>query len=617
MMSKRSISRVLCAFVMSVAFAAWGRSISIESVNRNASGDIESITLGFTADEQPSVLYLAYDAADMGTDRRSWSHIEKVAVVPGGTTSHTYEFVDKWNGAVRFFLLSGDAVPIDRWLDYVEADGRQTVETPFVATGLARIEMDYEPTTLDTACVFSSRKPDTSGPYTLFYISGSGWRFDYGTSGFANSPLSEPGIDCHIVTSNGQASVNGTLVANYTGTNFSSENPLTLFGLHDGSVKYEAKGRLRGLKAWSQHWVDGTLALDLVPASSNGVVGLYNRLDGTFLVDREGVGLTASSGGVDILQDLTEAVTGNFGAERKVLVTSTTHDENNRLTEVGLSFTAGAYSRWLYVAHGNCAGDAGNPANWSACDEVAEIPETNSTAGLVFPVPAEWSGQIRFFLLEHDVIPCDERYEYVTVGASKYVETEFVPTRDTKIEMKLALTDVSTSQTPFCARGNNTSLNTYTTFYIANTGWRFDYGSHQNSSSVKAEADIAYLIETDSSGMSVDGERIIPTTEAQFTAGGRLALFASHYGNTSYGNNFTGRFYSFRAWDAQSNPALDLQPCSLNGEVCFYDKVSKTYLHPNAAISSAGAPVADNGYAVTASTGTMLLTPGGFLVIIK
>ena len=85
MMSKRSISRVLCAFAMSVAFAAWGRSILIESVNRNASGDIESITLGFTADEQPSVLYLAYDAADMGTDRRSWSHIEKVAVVPGST----------------------------------------------------------------------------------------------------------------------------------------------------------------------------------------------------------------------------------------------------------------------------------------------------------------------------------------------------------------------------------------------------------------------------------------------------------------------------------------------------------------------------------------------------
>lgn len=617
MMSKRSISRVLCAFAMSVAFAAWGRSISIESVNRNASGDIESITLGFTADEQPSVLYLAYDAADMGTDRRSWSHIEKVAVVPGGTTSHTYEFVDKWNGAVRFFLLSGDEVPIDRRLDYVEADGRQTVETPFVATGLARIEMDYEPTTLDTACVFSSRKPDTSGPYTLFYISGSGWRFDYGTSGFANSPLSEPGIDCHIVTSNGQASVNGTLVANYRGANFSSENPLTLFGLHDGSVKYEAKGRLRGLKAWSQHWVDETLALDLVPASSNGVVGLYNRIDGTFLTDREGVGLTASSGGVDILQDLTESVTGNFGTERKVLVTSTTRDENNRLTEVGLSFTAGAYSRWLYVAHGNCAGDAGNPANWSDCDEVAEIPEATSTTNLVFNVPAEWNGQIRFFLLEHDVIPCDVRYEYVTVGASKYVETQFVPTMDTKTEMRLAFTDVSASQTPFCARGTATSANTYTMFYIANAGWRFDFGSWQNSSAVKAEADRAYLIETDSSGMSVDGERIISASVAQFTAAGRLALFASHYGNTSYGNNFTGRFYHFRAWDAQSNLALDLLPCSVNGEVCLYDRVSKTYLHPSAAISPDGAAVADNGYAVTASTGVLPLTPGGFLVIIK
>ena len=364
---------------------------------------------------------------------------------------------------------------------------------------------------------------------------------------------------------------------------------------------------------------DETLALDLVPASSNGVAGLYNRIDGTFLTDREGVGLTASAGGTDVnvVQDQTGAVTGNFGAERNVRVTSTTRDENNRLTEVSLSITAGAATRWLYVAHGNCAGDAGNPSGWSDRDEVAEIPGATSTTNLVFNVPAGWSGQIRFFLLEHDVIPCDVRYEYVTVGASKYVETQFIPTRDTKTEMKLAFTDVSASQTPFCARGTATSANTYTMFYIANEGWRFDLGSWQNKSVVMAKTDRAYLIETDSSGLSVDGNQVISATAGQFTALGRLALFASHYGNTSYDNNFTGRFYHFRAWDAQSNLALDLLPCSVNGEVCLYDKVSKTYLHPSAAISPDGAAVADNGYAVTASTGVLPLTAGGFVVIVK
>ena len=622
-MYTRPVKHIMGAIALFAAFAAWGRDISIKSVNRSAGGDIESVTLCFTAADESSFLYLASDTEDKGTDWHNWSGVEKVAVIPGGTTRHTHEFLSKWSGTARFFLLSGGStsMPIDRWLDYVEVDGRQTVETPFVATGLARIEMDYEPTALDTACVFSCRNA-LAGPestYTLFYISGSGWRFDYSGNGSANTPLSEPGIDCHIVTSNGQATVNGTTVANHTGKNFSSGDLLTLFGLRYGTTKYEAKGRFRGLKAWSQHWVDETLALDLVPASKNGVAGLYNRIDGTFLTDREGVGLTASAGGTDVnvVQDQTGAVTGNFGAERNVCVTSTTRDENNRLTEVSLSITAGAATRWLYVAHGNCAGDAGNPASWSDRDEVAEIPGATSTTNLVFNVPAEWNGQIRFFLLEHDVIPCDVRYEYVTVGASKYVETQFIPTRDAKTEMKLAFTDVSASQTPFCARGTSTSANTYTMFYIANTGWRFDFGNNQNSSAVKAEADRAYLIETDSSGLSVDGSPVIAASAGQFTAWGRLALFASHYGNNSYDNNFTGRFYSFRAWDAQSNLALDLLPCSVNGEVCLYDRVSKTYLHPSAAISPDGAAVADNGYAVTASTGTMLLTPGGFLVIIK
>ena len=606
-MYTRPVKHIMGAIALFAAFAAWGRDISIESVNRNANGAIESITLNFTAADEPSFLYLASDAADRGTNWRNWGSLEKVAVIPGDTMRHTHVFTLPWSGAVRFFLLSDDAGPVDRLLDYVEADGRQTVETPFEATGIARIEMDYEPTALDTACVFSCRKAnaDPGSSYTLFYISGSGWRLDYGGGGSANSPLSALGIDCHIVTSNGLATVNGTTVANHTGKSFSSGSRLTLFGLHDGATKYEAKGRLRGLKAWAQHWVDETLALDLVPAVSNGVVGLYNKVDGSFLADREGVGLTASAGGVDIdiLQGLTEAVTGRFGTERKVLVTSTTRDETNRLANVALSFTASDNASWLYAAHGNCVGDSGNPANWSACDEVAEIPASRLTTNLVFQVPAAWDGQIRFFLLEHDVIPCDERYEYVTVGASKYVETQFVPTRDTKTEMRLAFTDVSASQTPFCARGNDTSGYTYTMFYIANAGWRFDFGYHQNSSAVKAEADRAYLIETDSSGLSVDGNQVISATEGQFTALGRLALFASHYKNTSYGNNFTGRFYYFRAWNAESNLALDLLPCSVNGEVCLYDKVSKTYLHPNATISSAGAPVADNGYAVTASTG--------------
>ena len=381
-MYTRPVKHIMCAIALFAAFAAWGRDISIESVNRSAGGDIESVTLGFTAADEPSFLYLVSDTEDKGTDWHNWSGVEKVAVIPGGTTRHTHEFLSKWSGTARFFLLSGGSIsmPIDRWLDYVEVDGRQTVETPFVATGLARIEMDYEPTALDTACVFSCRNA-LAGPestYTLFYISGSGWRFDYSGNGSANTPLSEPGIDCHIVTSNGQATVNGTTVANHTGKNFSSGDLLTLFGLRYGTTKYEAKGRFRGLKAWSQHWVDETLALDLVPASSNGVAGLYNRIDGTFLTDREGVGLTASAGGTDVnvvlVQDQTGAVTGNFGAERNVCVTSTTRDENNRLTEVSLSITAGAATRWLYVAHGNCAGDAGNPASWSACATTAAAP---------------------------------------------------------------------------------------------------------------------------------------------------------------------------------------------------------------------------------------------------
>ena len=69
-MSMRSISRVPSALALFVAFAAWGRDVSIESVNRGSSGDIESITLGFTAADEPS----PYSLRNAGTAPGSTLH---------------------------------------------------------------------------------------------------------------------------------------------------------------------------------------------------------------------------------------------------------------------------------------------------------------------------------------------------------------------------------------------------------------------------------------------------------------------------------------------------------------------------------------------------------------
>ena len=66
-MYTRPVKHIMGAIALFAAFAAWGRDISIESVNRSAGGDIESVTLGFTAADEPSFLYLASDTEDKGT----------------------------------------------------------------------------------------------------------------------------------------------------------------------------------------------------------------------------------------------------------------------------------------------------------------------------------------------------------------------------------------------------------------------------------------------------------------------------------------------------------------------------------------------------------------------
>ena len=447
----------------------------------------------------------------------------------------------------------------------------------------------------------------------MFYIKDSGWRFDHSSSGASGT---KSGVQSQLGTTNvflmdsAYATANGMLIGKSSTEPFSTEN-IIMFAARSqsgGGVQIfnsYSSGRFYGFEMWQDGYDENSKIMDLIPAVSNSVPCLYNKVDGTYLT---GIGgdLVASPYEVDVEQPMAESFTeplvGRFGTDRQMSIAFVNKDGNGNIASVDLSFTAGE-DRWLYVGYGSCPGDPVQPSNWEYCEEVALIPgnQTEYTVN----IPSGWKKQIGFFLLKHDVIPCEERYEYLTIGGSHYVKTDFKPGFSSTIEMKVALRDVGTSQTLLCARGNSTQMQTYTVFYIGNTGWRFDFDRKQTSSKVTAEQMTPCVVKTDNTGLYMDEARALSVSGSSFEAASMLVLFASHSSLSGYGNYFTGDFYSLRAWSgapADSTLALDLYPCKMNGKVCFYDKKSKSYLNPNTEIpTSAGAPMA-NDYEVTTAT---------------
>ena len=118
--------------------------------------------------------------------------------------------------------------------------------------------------------------------------------------------------------------------------------------------------------------------------------------------------------------------------------------------------------------------------------------------------------------------------------------------------------------------------------------------------------------------LDIDSVEVFPAAESSaFTAGSDLTLFASHTGQSGYGNGFKGRLYSFRAWSnatESASLALDLVPCVKDGVASLYNKVDGRYLAADVGQLVAGPSTATH---VLWSSERMKLQRHGLAIIIR
>ena len=312
--------RALAAsWAVMAAGVAGARTIGVAE-NRDANGVATSFNLTFSeaSPETTNKLYVALGTSDGGTDLSAWNAVQFVGNVPGDLTSfQNVPLPDGWGTTVTharlFFLMGMDVIPGADQLEYIKSTGTQRIMTSFTPNGESAVEVKLAFNSADgngkptnTHDIFCARGGKS---FTLFWVSGDHWRWDYCSQQLHSSDHNEPGAAVHTLRADKNGLfVDGMFVGNTdpTDTTFEAEGTMSIFASHFNGDNWGNYGswKLYSFKAWSDA---STLALDLVPCKKkDGTVCLYNKVDDDFLLNGGSGSFTAGPVTVDMSSAVVE-----------------------------------------------------------------------------------------------------------------------------------------------------------------------------------------------------------------------------------------------------------------------------------------------------------------------
>ena len=256
----------------------------------------------------------------------------------------------------------------------------------------------------------------------------------------------------------------------------------------------------------------------------------------------------------------------------------------------------------LWMAYGTSDGGSGSYSGWDSVLLLAVVPGDTTALNDVLP-PDGWGDgvtHLRFFLTSGSGIDGADRLEYIeaiqtSAGGSRYIMTKFVPNGRSRVAMDCKLGDAEGNRTFFCAR-EDYRVKSFTLMWCGDK-WRWDYANDRYQPVDPAPGTIRHKIVADYTGVTLDGNLIAGTAGvfSDFTAGGKLSIFAANQAETGVSSYANMRLYSFKAWENGSDNAtlaLDLIPCrKSDGTVCLYNKVDGEFLVKNGTGDFTAGPV--------------------------
>ena len=569
---------------------AWSAATGMENILAVSACDAGARRLDIRADKvtAPGSLWVAYGTADAGQRISDWPHFACVGELEVGETFKQVRLPKGWSDevrCVRVFLLAPDALPDATRLASVSPKSA-LLKTSFRPTGQSRVELDVQLGS-GAQALFCSRYNGSVNEnfFSVMHDVVSGkLRYDYGTSIYSGYTSYGTVSDyTRYVIAMGAAGLfatrlDGTVAVSHSNVapiDFTAGSDLYLFCTHSNGSNPGApfNGVFYGFKAWDVDTVDpDCLALDLVPAKKESVVGLYDRRSGDFLTQSTG---TLEAGEELSGPDNVQAVSCAYAhAPCTVAVVS----QSSRRLTVALSGVDTDSELWIAADVQDRADDV---LGWNEYVKVADIVrgQTEATVSL----PEAWREQalkLRCILYSKEASPGCERY-YAVRPWSASANTGVVPTGKTSVEIAARYdANPAVNEGLFCARGAG-STNPFALMYLTGYGLRFDYKTaNPVDKFLTLPLGTRQVLRVDAAGLTLNDAASpqLPNTtgEQTFTAGGELYLLSMHAGGGSTGSYMTGMFCGSRAWSDYQNRTdetllFDIVPCRRNGVVALVD----------------------------------------------
>ena len=610
---------------------AWSAATGMENILAVSACDAGAKRLDIRADKvtAPGSLWVAYGTADAGERISDWPHFACVGELEVGETFKQVRLPKGWSDEVRYvrvFLLASGALPDATRLASVSPKSA-LLKTSFRPTGQSRVEMDVQLGSGAQALFCSRLDGGVNKDFfsVMHNVEAGKLRYDYGTRPGGYISYGTVAASTRYVIAMGAAGLyttktDGTVNELYKGTpiDFTAGSDLYLFGTHSNGSNPGApfNGVFYGFKAWDVDTTDpDCLALDLVPAKKESVVGLYDRRSGDFLTQSTG---TLEAGAELSGPDNVQAVSCAY--EHAPCTVAVVSQSSRRLT-VALSGVDTDSELWIVADVQDRADDV---LGWNEYVKVADIVrgQTEATVSL----PEAWREQalkLRCILYSKEASPGCERY-YAVRPWSASANTGVVPTGKTSVEIAARYdANPTAGEGLFCARGAG-STDPFALMYLTGYGLRFDYKTaNPVAKFLTLPLGTRQVLRVDAAGLTLNDAASpqLPNTtgEQTFTAGGELYLLSMHAGGGSIGSYMTGMFCGSRAWsDYQNRTAetllFDIVPCRRNGVVALVDLKTHEVV-PHAGTLAAG-EMEFMGTGVIAQSATVS-SVSGFMIIVR
>lgn len=190
------------------------------------------------------------------------------------------------------------------------------------------------------------------------------------------------------------------------------------------------------------------------------------------------------------------------------------------------------------------------------------------------------------FLGDEPIFPAIEFIDYIEACGHQYIDTNFIPTQDTCVEMEVMFNNTSLIENLWCCRtGNLTDASdTFTCFKLDTKYFRSDYyDSQYTASGVTITTGQKYKVKQDKNKFYINDVLLNTFTKNTFNGPYSMFLMVSHSGGhyTNLANYARYKMYSCKIWD-KDVLVRDFKPAKTkDGVYGLYDMVSAKFFPCN------------------------------------